>query len=196
MVSGGPGRSDPPRPVILSHARSVTDAEASRPRGGFRIVKIGHNGRTGGCLSAVAVRCSRGQASPVTVANSCGRKRCPCDPGVMTFGPRGQAFYDQVTGSYGVSESELHLLTETCRCLDTLDDLDRAVRTDGVMALGSKDQTVVNPAVSEARAQRLALRSLLAALAIPGEDGETVPTARRTSAKAAAAARWSSRPVG
>jgi hypothetical protein len=59
------------------------------------------------------------------------------------------------------------------------------------MTLGSSGQPVVNPAVGEARSQRLVLRSLLSALQLPDSQGMTIPSARKTTAKAAAVARWS-----
>ena len=97
----------------------------------------------------------------------------------MTIPPRGQRFWDQTTAGYGLSESELLLLTETCRTLDVLDSLDAAVRADGPTTLGSKGQTVVHPAIGEARGQRLTLARLLSVLGVPQSSGCGERTVRR-----------------
>ena len=81
---------------------------------------------------------------------------------------------------------ELVLLTTACRQQDMITQLETAVRRDGVMVEGSKGQQVVNKAVPELRACRLALRSLLGELGFP-EDDELAPetSATRRARKAA-----------
>jgi hypothetical protein len=103
---------------------------------------------------------------------------------------RGRRFWRETTEKYEVSASELQLLREVCRTMDNLDDLAAAIAADGATVLGSKGQQVVNPALTEARGQRLALHRLIAALALPDEVGEAVPSVARLRASKAAAARW------
>ena len=107
------------------------------------------------------------------------------------LGPAGLAFWTSTTSTYGLSEAEVLILREVCRTLDTLDALDRTVRTDGPMTVGAAGQPVVHPAQTEARGHRIVLHRLIAALGLPDVKGQTVPTAKHQSARTAAAARWS-----
>ena len=109
------------------------------------------------------------------------------------LGPRGQEFYDVTTSEFTFSPAELNLLTEVCVTLDTLHDLAAAVRRDGLVIAGSKGQSTVHPAVTEARGQRIALHRLLSALAIPDQDGKTIPTSRSASTRASNTARFAPR---
>lgn len=74
--------------------------------------------------------------------------------------------------------------------MDDLDNLAASVAEQGVMVLGSTKQTVVHPGLTEALGQRAVLHRLLAALALPDEDGAAVPSAQNIRAKRAAASRW------
>lgn len=103
---------------------------------------------------------------------------------------RGREFWTTTTGKFELSEQELSLLIEACRTMDDLDHLAAAIKRDGVMTTGSTGQSVVNPALTEARGQRLALHRILAALALPDEDGAAVKPARSIRAETAAKARW------
>lgn len=103
---------------------------------------------------------------------------------------RGKRFWRATCDDFDLTDAELVLLTEVCRCLDNLDALDAVVRRDGATTLGSQGQTVVHPALTEARGQRLALHRLIAALALPDDEGQPVPTARSLRAQTAANARW------
>ena len=114
------------------------------------------------------------------------------------LGPRGRQFWDLTLQIYGLNSGELLLLQETCRTLDVLDQLDAAVRNAGPLSTGAAGQAVVHPAVGEARAQRITLHRLLSALNLPDAQGDTVQSARTTTAKTAARVRWtpSARPAG
>lgn len=113
------------------------------------------------------------------------RPRTP--PGL---GPRGGRFWRDTVADFELSGAELQLLHEACRTLDDLDRLSGMVEKYGPTVLGSQGQPVVNPALTEARGQRLALHRLVAALALPDDDGKTTPTAVSTAARKAAQARW------
>lgn len=109
------------------------------------------------------------------------------------LGERGTGFWRRTVRDYELTDSEVQLLAEACRTLDQLDALALAVETDGATVRGSMGQTVVHPALGEARGQRQVLHKLLAALALPDltdEKAETLPTPRQVSARKAAEARW------
>ncbi|SDO18947.1 hypothetical protein SAMN04515671_0085 [Nakamurella panacisegetis] len=89
------------------------------------------------------------------------------------------------------SQSETEILTEICRTLDNLDALNAAIAANGAMVDGSKGQRVVNPCLTEVRGQRLALHRLIAALGIPDDEGDSVPSVTKLRASKAASARWS-----
>lgn len=90
----------------------------------------------------------------------------------------GQSFWSATVEEFELDESEVAVLREVCRTLDTIDELQRQVDRDGV--LGDSPQGVrVNPAVGELRQQRLALTKLLAALAIPTVDDDAVAAKKR-----------------
>lgn len=106
------------------------------------------------------------------------------------LGTRGRRYWREVLGAYELTDSELHLLTEACRTLDDLDRLAEAVERDGATVAGSTGQTVVHPALTEARGQRIVLHRLIAALSLPDAEGDVVPGARSAASQAANAARW------
>lgn len=103
---------------------------------------------------------------------------------------RGRKFWRTTVADYELSAAEIELLTEACRTLDTLDVLDAACRTLGATVLGSAGQPVGNPALAEARGQRLVLHRLVAALSLPDPELDSLPTTTSIRATTAAAARW------
>lgn len=105
---------------------------------------------------------------------------------------RGRRFWRDTLGAYELTDSETALLLETCRTLDNLDALAAAITADGTMLTGSAGQPVMHPALTEARGQRAILHRLIAALALPDDDGATVPTGHSIRGKTAAAAKWTS----
>lgn len=107
---------------------------------------------------------------------------------------RGRTYWQTVVTDYELSPSELAILVEVCRTLDDLDRLAEAITRDGVTVLGSTGQTVVHPALTEARGQRLALHRLVSALALPDAYGATVPTTGSLRGKRAAQVRWAGQP--
>lgn len=86
---------------------------------------------------------------------------------------------------------ELHLLRRACRCADELDKLEAVVDRDGTTVEGSRGQTTVHPALSEARQLRLVQARLLGQLELA--DPKVNPSAGTTASQRgshAAAARW------
>lgn len=106
------------------------------------------------------------------------------------LGSRGRRFWRRVTEEVEFTDSETVILEETCRVLDRLELLNGDIAERGVTVPGSAGQTVLNPSLQEARQQEVVLHRLLAALAIPTEDGATLATARNAASIAANNARW------
>lgn len=111
-------------------------------------------------------------------------------PAPRGLGQRGRRYWREILGTFALSDSELHLLMEVCRTLDTLDQLAESVAKDGATVAGSAGQVVVNPCITEARGQRVVLHRLISALNLPDEDGAAIPTAHSQRGKAANAVRW------
>jgi|SRR5690625_2652926 len=103
---------------------------------------------------------------------------------------RGATFWESCHELFEFTDSEEVLLLEACRTLDNLDALDAAVARDGATVEGSTGQVVVHPALTEARGQRVVLHRLIAALQLPDEDGDVVPTGTSLKASVASNARW------
>jgi hypothetical protein len=121
----------------------------------------------------------------MTSQNATGRRRAPAD-----LKARGRAFWRAIWADYELSDTETALLEEVCRTLDRLDSLAAAIDNLGPITLGSTGQTVVNPALTEARGQQVVLHRLIAALQLPDMDGQNVPSGRATAASIAAKTRW------
>lgn len=85
---------------------------------------------------------------------------------------------------------ELHLLARGCRCADELAALEKAIDRDGVTVKGSRGQTVIHPAVSEARQLRLAQMRLLGAIEMVDPESAKSATPNQARARRAAEARW------
>ena len=106
------------------------------------------------------------------------------------LGSRGRKFWRETVGQFDLTKAESEILREVCRTLDDLDRLAASIVADGAMTTGSAGQVVVNPAVTEARGSRALLHRLVAALNLPDDEGDVVPSPRRIRAQHAAASRW------
>lgn len=106
------------------------------------------------------------------------------------LGARGRKFWRSTLADFELSGAEQEILAEACRTLDDLDRLAGLVAEHGSMVIGSQGQPVLNPALTEARGQRLALHRLVAALQLPDADDEPIPTAVQMRGKKAAQTRW------
>jgi Trm5-related predicted tRNA methylase len=94
----------------------------------------------------------------------------------------------------GTRQSELELLAETCRMLDSCDALRAVLDREGVTSVGSTRQPRIHPAVGELRQARLAVGRLLGQLALPGEDDKpAVSTVLSARGRHAAMSRWGGR---
>lgn len=104
---------------------------------------------------------------------------------------RGETFWLSTMAENVLTGAELELLTEVARTMDDLDMLAAAIVSGGATVTGSQGQQVINPALTEARGQRQVLHRLLAALALPDDDGAVLPSVEKLRARKAAASRWS-----
>ena len=83
----------------------------------------------------------------------------------------GKRLWKAVLDEYELEEHELLLLREAVRTTDTLDALELLVQAQGAVVTSPQGEKA-NPALVEARQQRIALARLLAALRLPaGEEG-------------------------
>jgi len=90
----------------------------------------------------------------------------------------GRRLWESVVVDFSLDEHEMALLVEAVRTVDLLDQLDVAVRRDGVLVEGPSGIRA-HPAAVEARQQRIALARLLAALRLPaGDVGDEKVSAR------------------
>lgn len=103
---------------------------------------------------------------------------------------RGRSYWGSIVGAYELTDTELELLAEACHTLDDLDLLEAVIAEKGATVTGAAGQSVVNPALTEARGHRLALHRLVSALNLPDEDGESIPTAIAIRNRTNARARW------
>lgn len=105
---------------------------------------------------------------------------------------RGQKFARMLRRDFELGPDEAELAAEIVKVLDTLDDLDQAVTTHGTTTFTATGSVAINPAVIEARQQRVVLVRLLGALGLSiAEDGTpTIPTGHQSRSRAANTQRW------
>lgn len=110
------------------------------------------------------------------------------------LGKAGRKLWTDVQHGLGdgweLNERETHLLELAAGQRDNLDLLEAAIRDQGSMVRGSRDQMVLNPAIAEARQCRLAIGRLLGQIGLAGEDDEKPETDKTRRARRAARARW------
>lgn len=81
----------------------------------------------------------------------------------------GKRLWKSIVDEFELDEHELALLLEAVRTVDVLDLLDARIRRDGPI-VSSPQGDKANPALVEARQQRIALARLLAVLRLPAGD--------------------------
>ena len=111
------------------------------------------------------------------------------------LGNAGQRLWSAIVADVGrgwrLDARELHLLERACRIEDELRQLERVIDADGLTTAGSRGQTIIHPALSEARQLRLVQQRLLGGIELcdPSQGTRNASTAH---AGAAARARWAS----
>ncbi len=107
-----------------------------------------------------------------------------------------KSFLSDLEDDWDLDARELYLLERACRCADELALLEKAIDGDGVTVAGSRDQTIVHPALSEARQLRLVQLRLLSSIemADPSDPGSQTSTPAQAQARRAARSRWGNSP--
>lgn len=105
------------------------------------------------------------------------------------LGARARRMWRDVVGPYQLRPDELLILERACRELDVVERIEGELAGDSLTARGSMGQPVAHPLVGELRQHTNTLRSLLASLNLPDEDGRAGES-RSSSARAAANSRW------
>jgi hypothetical protein len=106
---------------------------------------------------------------------------------------RGRSLWKSVAATFDLSEGELALLLEACRCLDDVEALQGELVGAPMTTVGSRGQEVVHPLRAELRSERLLLAKLLGQLDVPMPDdtsGAWDGLSASARARKAASARW------
>lgn len=102
-------------------------------------------------------------------------------------------FWLEVVGEHTLRSDEVVILTEACRVMDVVAQLDKALHGEPLTVSGSVGQLREHPLLSESRQQRLALSRLLRQLDL--DDAEDVAELkdelRSRRNRQAARSRWS-----
>lgn len=99
----------------------------------------------------------------------------------------GSTLWQQITEKWELRPDELAVLKGACRVEDRIDTLERELEGAPLMVRGSQGQQVINPIIPELRQYEATKKSLLGALNLPDEQGETP---RSVGARKAAQSRW------
>lgn len=94
------------------------------------------------------------------------------------------------TKIYQLSAHEKLILKGACTALDNISKLEDELDGADLMSKGSMGQDVANPLLSELRQTQAAFDRAMKQLALPDADGVDEGSARSSSARAAANARW------
>lgn len=105
----------------------------------------------------------------------------------------GAALWRSVASRYELRPDELSVLEQACSTADMIAELEAARVEAGLplMTKGSMGQEVIHPFIGELRAQRAQLARLMARLKLPDDSSGAGGGDVSSSARHAAAARWS-----
>ena len=98
------------------------------------------------------------------------------------------AILGELPEGWEFSGRELDTLARAARCADELSRLEAVVDAEGVTVRGSRNQTVVHPAIPEGRQMRLTMLRLLAGIDRVADGAPVRDTSLR--ARSAARKRW------
>ena len=101
------------------------------------------------------------------------------------LGVAGARIWSAVSDEYELEEHESAMLLEMARTVDLLEALDAVVRAAGPMQPSPQGERV-HPAAGEARAQRIVLARLAAALRLPAGDEDDPSASRRPQRRSGA----------
>jgi hypothetical protein len=109
------------------------------------------------------------------------------------LGAAGRKLWRSVTDAFELDAAELTTLEATCRTLDDLGRLEKALADAPVEVIGSTGQKRPNGLFAEVRASRLALVRLLQALDVGDAEQAGGGSARSNAGRRMARARWAGR---
>lgn len=110
------------------------------------------------------------------------------------LGRRGRQLWRDVIGTYELRPDELLTLHELARCADSIDVMERELKSSPLMVPGSAGQLRPHPLLAEVRGARQVYAQLARLMGLSDvpeelEDGVTM-TPRQARAQHAARARW------
>ena len=112
------------------------------------------------------------------------------------LGDAGRKLWRSIDDVFDFAEEpgKVQILTQACRVVDVVAELDDAADEAPLTVKGSMGQQVISPFIAEARVQRALLAQLLGRLGLPDTEEDDDPAARRREAgKAGARGRWKNR---
>jgi len=101
-----------------------------------------------------------------------------------------RAIQRDLQDGWALDAREAHMLERACRTADDLAVLEATVDKEGATVEGSRGQTVVHPALIEARQLRVVQLRLLSVLELADPSGQQSATPAQSRARRAAEARW------
>jgi hypothetical protein len=115
-------------------------------------------------------------------------------PTPRKLGPSGRALWREISTEYELRADELRLLEDAAREADIIAKLEEGRETADLIVKGSMGQSIIHPVYSELRQHRATLATLLTKLKLADGDSATgAGRTRSTTAREAAASRWSRR---
>lgn len=117
------------------------------------------------------------------------KKSTPAPKGLAAGG---RALWRDVTKHHALRPDSLRILSDACFECDLIDDLQSALKDAPTTTRGSMGQEVIHPLISELRAHRATLATLLRGLSLADTDVSAVDAARAATVSAIglARARW------
>jgi hypothetical protein len=117
-------------------------------------------------------------------------KKSPAAPKGLAAG--GRALWREVTKNHVLRPDHARILQDACHECDLIDDLQAALKDVPRTTRGSMGQEVIHPLISELRAHRATLSTLLRGLSLADTDTSAVDASRAATVSAIglARARW------
>lgn len=108
-------------------------------------------------------------------------------PTPYKLGSEALSMWHSVTKDYTLRRDELRILKDICREIDIVERMEKAMRDDNLIKLGSMKQDVANPLLAELARHRALIGSLFKQLRLPDITDSSVQQDQDATAKAQAA---------
>lgn len=105
------------------------------------------------------------------------------------LGEKARQYWASIADVYELDAHEWRILEDICREIDLVEAMQDALEGADLTVRGSQGQPVANPIVQEVRQHRAIIKSLMASLKLPDDDGRQA-AATSEKARMAANARW------